>query len=114
MVIERQKINKTACVFHDMCEVCPVWEKSIVYRNDLNDLARESVLLHTLTAIGERSAGGLQQSASDSTETFLHIKKYIDVRFSDPEPSLELLNRQFGYSEKYIICRFLYRAGRLK
>ena len=34
------------------------------------------------------------------------IKKYIDEHFADPELSLELLSKQFGYSEKYISYGF--------
>ena len=106
MVMERLKITKTACVFHDMQQVRGLWENSIVCRNDLQDLASEGVLLHTLAAIGERSAEHAQQSTANSTESFLHIKKYIDEHFADPELSLELLSRQFGYSEKYISYGF--------
>ena len=47
MVLERLKITKTACVFHDMQQVRALWENSIVCRNDLQDLASEGVLLHT-------------------------------------------------------------------
>ena len=70
------------------------------------DLASEGVLLHTFAAIGEHSAGHTQQSTTGSAESFLHIKKYIDEHFADPELSLELLSRQFGYSEKYISYGF--------
>ena len=106
LVLERLKITKTACIFHDMPEVRSLWESSIVCRNDLQDLASESVLLHTFAAIGEHSAGHTQQSATGSAESFLHIKKYIDEHFADPELSLELLSKQFGYSEKYISYGF--------
>ena len=106
MVLERLKITKTACVFHHMQQVRTLWENSIVCRNDLQDLASESVLLHTFAAIGERSAAHAQQSTATSTESFLHIKKYIDEHFDDPELSLELLSKQFGYSEKYISYGF--------
>ena len=106
MVLERLKITKTACVFHDMQQVRTLWENSIVYRNDLQDLASEGVLLHTFAAIGERSTQHTQQSPANSAESFLHIKKYIDEHFTDPELSLELLSRQFGYSEKYISYGF--------
>lgn len=106
LVLERLKITKTACIFHDMQEVRSLWESSIVYRNDLQDLASESVLLHTFAAIGEHSAGHTQQSATGSAESFLHIKKYIDEHFANPELSLELLSKQFGYSEKYISYGF--------
>jgi len=106
LVLERLKITKTACIFHDMQEVRSLWESSIVCRNDLQDLASESVLLHTFAAIGEHSAGHTQQSTTGSAESFLHIKKYIDEHFADPELSLELLSKQFGYSEKYISYGF--------
>ena len=106
LVLERLKITKTACIFHDMQEVRSLWESSIVCRNDLQDLASESVLLHTFAAIGEHSAGHTQQSVTGSAESFLHIKKYIDEHFADPELSLELLSKQFGYSEKYISYGF--------
>lgn len=106
LVLERLKITKTACIFHDMQGVRSLWESSIVCRNDLQDLASESVLLHTFAAIGEHSAGHTQQSTTGSAESFLHIKKYIDEHFADPELSLELLSKQFGYSEKYISYGF--------
>ena len=106
MVMERLKITKTACVFHHMQQVRTLWENSIVCRNDLQDLASESVLLHTFAVIGERSAAHAQQPTANSAESFLHIKKYIDEHFADPELSLALLSRQFGYSEKYISYGF--------
>ncbi len=109
MLMERLKITKAACVFRDMQDVRALWETSIVCRNDLQDLASESVLLRTLAAIGERSAEHEQQPVSNSAEAFLHIKKYIDEHFADPELSLELLSRQFGYSEKYISYGFKKR-----
>ena len=106
MVIERLKITKTACVFRDMQHIRSLWEKGIVCRNDLQDLVSEGVLLHTFAAIGQRFSAQTQQSPANSAESFLHIKKYIDEHFADPELSLELLSRQFGYSEKYISYGF--------
>ena len=73
MVIERLKITKTTCVFHNMQQVRVLWESSIDCRNDLQDLASEGVLLHTFAAIGERSSEHTQQAPANSTESFLHI-----------------------------------------
>ena len=106
-VMERLGINSRNFCFPDFGELEDIWLQGIALRVDLLDLMSESVLLHTLAHIGERTLATEEQpGALRSAEVFLIIKKYIDDNFSNSELSLSHIGAVFNYNSKYLSTAF--------
>ncbi len=74
-------------------------------REELTDLAAESVLLYTLSAVGSHNLTGVATKAT-SSGNFTLVKAYIDEHFCDPALCIEQISDYFSYNKKYISTLF--------
>ena len=105
--MERFGINYKNFVFENFEELYPFWSDALASSPELIDLASESVLLFTLSRIGNRSPlkpRNAHDSSSDAN--FLLMKKYIDENFANPSLSCEMMAEHFCYNKKYISTLF--------
>lgn len=86
-------------------ETVHLWRKGISYSESVIDLCAESLVLFTMASAtnGQRTNESADLSVG---EKFLHIKKYIDENFSDPDLTIEKLSRFFSYNKKYLSATF--------
>lgn len=106
LLMERLNINRRNFVFRDFSEVEDFWYQGILLAGEVMDMISESVLLYTLSKIGDRTQCNHDAEVSNAMDNFLLIKKYIDDNFSDFEFSLDKLSEVFSYNKKYISTMF--------
>lgn len=106
-IFSRMGISKNKCYFENMSHIRPFWEQEFVCENEFLDIVSESVVLYTLSEIGQRRA--IQKKADEKTkptDTMLFVKKYIDENFTNPCLSLEFISDKFKYNKKYLSHHF--------
>ena len=81
------------------------WLHALETREELVDLAAESVLLSTLALIGSRALRALP-ALTQSNGNFALVKAYIDEHFCDPALCMEQISDYFSYNKKYISTLF--------
>ena len=83
------------------------WNEAISLPKEVFDIASESVVLHTLSRIGDRIfAKQTGKASANPAEHFLVIKKYIHDNFASPELSLASISEHFKYNDKYLSSAF--------
>lgn len=105
--LEKFGINSTNFVFEGYDELEEIWKQSITDENEIINLTSESVLLYTLSRIGNRTLHQKKETligASRVSDTLL--KAYIDENYTNPELSLATLSKHFSYTKKYISSLF--------
>ena len=104
--MERLGINRLHFVFEGYEELYELWVKSISLAPSVIDLAAESVLLHTLTHIGNRQQRQNGSEISESAANAQLIKQFIDEQYANSELSVEVIGKRFSYHKKYISSLF--------
>lgn len=101
--LERLHIEPANFVFEGMGQLREIWERGMAFPDEVLDLISESVLLHTLSAIGCRhlEANPLVKDP-DSARIFLQIKAFIDIHYAEPELTCQTLSEEFSYTRKYL------------
>jgi AraC-like DNA-binding protein/quercetin dioxygenase-like cupin family protein len=102
---ERCGITSTRFVFEGFDEQKVFWLHALETREELVDLAAESVLLSTLALIGSRALRALP-ALTQSNGNFALVKAYIDEHFCDPALCIEQIGDYFSYNKKYISTLF--------
>lgn len=102
---ERCGISSRRFVFEDLSELEPIWTRALEMGGELTDLAAESVLLYTLSAIGSRVQAATP-ARTQTSDNFALVKAYIDERFCDPTLCIEQVSDHFSYNKKYISTLF--------
>lgn len=103
MIMDKFKISYKNCIFRNMYEVIDIWKNSITSPDSVSDLKSESILLYTLSIIGENI---ILEEKENNYETVKKIKNYIDKNFKNPNLSISKISSEFLYSEKYISSIF--------
>lgn len=107
MLMERLGINYRNFVFEKFSDLYSFWKEAISQSEAILDIASESVVLYTLSKIGDRLfVNHSKGESSNSMETFLNIKKYIDDNLSAADLSLKKISAEFMYNEKYLSSAF--------
>ena len=102
---ERCGISSRRFVFEDLSELEPIWLQAIETREELTDLAAESVLLYTLSVIGGQTLSTLP-ATTPASGNFALVKAYIDAHFCEPSLCVEEISDYFSYNKKYISTLF--------
>lgn len=102
---ERCGISSRRFVFEDLSELEPIWTRALEMGGELTDLAAESVLLYTLSAIGSRVQAATP-ARTQTSDNFALVKAYIDERFCDPTLCIEQVSDHVSYNKKYISTLF--------
>ena len=102
---ERCGISQARFVFEDLSELKQIWLQAMQTREEMTDLAAESVLLYTLSVIGSRTLIS-KETPVDKSGNFALIKEYIDRHFCDPSICMEQISAHFAYNKKYISTLF--------
>ena len=110
--LERLGIGPANFVFRDMGQLSPFWWECLSLRHEVVDLVSESVLLYSLSRIGQRylpdaAGSGLAPGAENAKL----LKEYADLHFAEPELNLDRLSTVFSYSKKYISALFRRHYG---
>lgn len=106
-LMERFDVNTNNCFYPDCGELFTLWINGIEKPASVFDLVTETVLLSTISFVGERNCAGKQNGfVTPSLEKFLQIKKYIDDNFFDTELSVAQIGKVFSYNQKYICSAF--------
>ena len=107
--MERLGINRYNFAFENYEELYDLWTKSITFPPSVIDLAAESVLLHTLTHIGNRQQRQTEAEINENAVCAANaqlIKQFIDEQYANPNLSVEVIGKQFSYHKKYISSLF--------
>lgn len=102
---ERCGISSRRFVFEGLAALEPIWTSALKMGGEMTDLAAESVLLYTLSAIGSR-VQGVPPAQTQTSENFALVKAYIDEHFCDPALCIEQISDYFSYNKKYISTLF--------
>ncbi len=106
-LMERFCINTDNCHYPDCGELMGLWRNGIERSPSIFDIVTETVLLTTISYVGERNCTGNQGGLiTPSMEKFLQIKKYIDDNFFDSDLSVAHIGKLFSYNQKYICSAF--------
>lgn len=105
VLMERFGITKRNFHFTDFFGVEEFWLKNLELSQSVMDIASESVVLYTLSTIGDRRNEGLIEEKTIG-EKFICVKKYVDDNFSDPELSVSAISREFCYNRSYLSYAF--------
>ena len=113
LLLERLHISSRNFVFSGSDELIRLWKDAIGMSREVMDLISESVLLYTLSCIGEKVLETEKRAPSGTEEQMLMIKQYLDDHFADPGLTLEMLGEQFNYHPKYLSTVFKkqFRVG---
>ncbi len=102
---ERCGVSTNRFVFEGLDELEPIWLQALQTREELTDLAAESVLLYTLSQIGSRTLSNVTVPTA-SGGNFALVKGFIDEHFCDPALCIEQISDYFSYNKKYISTLF--------
>lgn len=105
---ERCSITPKRFVFEGLADLEPFWQSALQTREELIDLAAESVLLYTLARIGGQVLGAPSHS-DEASSNFELIKGYIDAHFCEPTLCTKEIGEHFSYNAKYISTLFKKR-----
>lgn len=105
-LLERLGITNRNFVFHGGTELDAFWRRAIGMSGEVLDLISESVLLYTLSHIGEAVLSEKERTVTGTEERMLVIKQYLDDHFSDPELTLSRMGEEFSYHPKYLSTAF--------
>lgn len=102
---ERCGVRADRFVFEGLGELEPLWQSALQTREELTDLAAESILLYTLSVIGSRTLT-LTAAPVAAGGNFALVKAYIDEHFCKQDFSIEQIGEYFSYNKKYISTLF--------
>lgn len=106
---EKLSLRKN-CVFPGFDFLLPFWFDSLkISDSSTVDLISESVVLYTFSHITRKHAAN--EHFSQTSNTVLTVKKYIDEHFSDCDLSLQSLCKRLSYNPKYISSIFKRQIG---
>ena len=91
-------------VFPNCENLLPFWKQALQRLNNQNaNILTESVLLYTLSFLGNGSGEGPKTKTSSALE---NITRYIDDHYTDPDLSLKEVAGIFAYTDKYLSRMF--------
>lgn len=106
LLLERLGIDSRSFVFRGDEALENFWQSALGMSSEVLDLISESVLLYTLSHIGEATLPAESRAVTGTEERMLLIKQYLDDHFSDPNLTLERLGELFSYHPKYLSTAF--------
>ena len=104
-LMERYGICSGNFAFAVDADTVQLWQRCIAYSDSVMELCAESLVLFTMATVADGQLANESTGLSVS-EKFLHIKKYIDENFSDPDLTIEKLSEAFSYNKKYLSSTF--------
>lgn len=102
---ERCGISARRFVFEGLAALEPIWTSALKMGGETTDLAAESILLYTLSAIGSR-VQGVPPAQTQTSENFALVKAYIDEHYCEPTLCIDEIGDHFSYNKKYISTLF--------
>ena len=105
MLLDRLNISINNYIFKNFKELGELWENGLKINENVSDLACEGILHYTLSVLANTILSE-ERASTDTSKTFLRIKKYIDDNFSNPALSLESIANELHYNPKYISGMF--------
>ena len=105
MILDKLKISRFNYLFHNCEELLPVWEKALATNPEISDLIAESILLFTLTHLGNQILPEKTNTVTKINVAYL-MKKFIDENYKNPRLSLALMGNEIAYSPKYLSSVF--------
>lgn len=100
-IMERLKITKTSPYYENYNDLLPFWTDSLLKARTVNiDILSESVLLYTLSTIGNDIID--ENKKNENSNIVLKMKKYIDDNFFDSQISLNMISKKYSYNKKYL------------
>ncbi len=106
ILAERIGVKKSSFVYSSHPELKEFWQSCLELSCGVTDIASESVVLYTLSKIGDRQSRDDESDRVESGEKFLLIKKFIDDNFSDPNLCADYIGETFSYNPKYLSTAF--------
>ena len=106
LLIDRLNIRSKQFSFRGDDEMKAFWERGLGMSGEVLDLISESVLLYTLSRIGETALSAEMRTVTGAEEQMLLIKQYLDDHFADPNLTVEQLGKYFSYNPKYLSSAF--------
>ncbi len=104
-IMDKLKISSQKFHFADCEELFDFWKKGLHAREDLVDLASESILMYSFYFLGNKLLKSDKKSNPREKIAYI-IKKYIDDNFSEQKLTLEKISDELSYSPKYISSVF--------
>ena len=109
MIMEKLHISPANPHFHGYEAIEEFWISALSFNRKTSDLASESVLLYTFSAIGDRTLSIGKDHAP--SPLYLRLKKYVDDNYTDPDLSLSSVGAEMSYNAKYLSAVFKKNMG---
>lgn len=104
-IMEKLKISAHKFHFTDCEELYDFWNNGLHAKEELVELASESILLYTFYFLGSKLLKS-DKKGNPREKIAFTIKKYIDDNFSEQKLTLEKISDELLYSPKYISSIF--------